>query len=186
MPPKDSSMSERDMQVLALSWQCFTTQPNVDYEKLAALAGYKNKETASVILGGIRRKLLKLAPAPANGAAPGTPSKTAAAGTPGTARKRKAAGNKADDDYSPSKKAKAANGKGRGKKAGPTHTPTPETEVDDDEEHGAKETFHHELGIKMEEHVDDDAPGDEDPMFPLHPPQFNPDASFGPGGDNLI
>ncbi|KAF1982547.1 hypothetical protein K402DRAFT_457233 [Aulographum hederae CBS 113979] len=56
MSDKAIPLSEKEMRLLALAWQCFDIQPKVDYNKLAALAGYTSG-SASVMLGRIKRKL---------------------------------------------------------------------------------------------------------------------------------
>ncbi|KAF2501653.1 hypothetical protein BU16DRAFT_445642, partial [Lophium mytilinum] len=77
------ALSEKEMSTLALAWQCFATEPTVDYKKLAELTGY-TLQSAQVTLGKIKRKLR--AAAEANG----TPmAKAADATAPSTPRKRK-------------------------------------------------------------------------------------------------
>ncbi|KAF2857028.1 hypothetical protein T440DRAFT_503612 [Plenodomus tracheiphilus IPT5] len=53
---KDVSLSAREMEVLALAWQCMDTQPKIDMQKLASLTGY-TPGSASVTMGNIKRKL---------------------------------------------------------------------------------------------------------------------------------
>ncbi|OSS44566.1 hypothetical protein B5807_10758 [Epicoccum nigrum] len=42
MTEKKSTLSPREMETLALTWQCFTTEPKVDTDKLAALTGVRD------------------------------------------------------------------------------------------------------------------------------------------------
>ncbi|KAI4670380.1 uncharacterized protein J4E79_000661 [Alternaria viburni] len=57
--PKES-LSAREIEVLALAWQCVDPQPKVDMVKLAALTGY-TPGSASVTFGNIKRKLKNMA-----------------------------------------------------------------------------------------------------------------------------
>ncbi|EUC47043.1 hypothetical protein COCMIDRAFT_35346 [Bipolaris oryzae ATCC 44560] len=103
---KDVSFTPREMEVLALAWQCMETQPKIDMAKLGALAGY-TPGSASVTFGKIKSKLKLLGESLQD--TPGTPSKSTPkkkAATPAstTPRKRKNAALVAD--ATPSKKGK--------------------------------------------------------------------------------
>ncbi|KAL1613016.1 hypothetical protein SLS60_001248 [Paraconiothyrium brasiliense] len=79
------TFTAREMEVLALAWQCFENEPKIDIKKLASLTGY-TEGSASVTIGKIKRKLK------AHGAGAGggenrstpasTPKKTTVAKTP--------------------------------------------------------------------------------------------------------
>ncbi|PVI02335.1 hypothetical protein DM02DRAFT_670625 [Periconia macrospinosa] len=113
------SLSSREMEVLALAWQCMDTEPKIDFEKLATLAGYGSRNSASVTFNNIRKKIKNSAPT--SSSVPATPRKTkqAAGGgsavktprsgggtsTPGT-KKRGAAKSSVVDAGTPSKKQK--------------------------------------------------------------------------------
>jgi hypothetical protein len=150
MSDKSVTFSPREMEVLALAWQCMETQPKVrlpsvlcippapphhasifiayaltqrqiDMDKLAALTGY-TPGSASVTLGKIKQKIKLVGSS--TPAAPITPKR---AGGPvrGKASSAKRGAAKAnDDDESPSKKRKAPAKKIREE----------DIEADDDEE----------------------------------------------------
>ncbi|KAI4637797.1 hypothetical protein J4E83_000615 [Alternaria metachromatica] len=80
--PKES-LSAREIEVLALAWQCVDPQPKVDMVKLAALTGY-TPGSASVTFGNIKRKLKNMA-AGASEDSPATPAKSRSGGRPRTA-----------------------------------------------------------------------------------------------------
>lgn len=120
---KEVSFSPREMEVLALAWQCMETQPKVhtsippcnsltqpqiDMVKLGSLAGYTTA-SASVTFGKIKSKLKLLGQSLQDmPSMPGTPSKSTPkkkAATPtSTPRKRK--NTAAAADATPSKKGK--------------------------------------------------------------------------------
>ncbi|KAH7119854.1 hypothetical protein B0J11DRAFT_508645 [Dendryphion nanum] len=50
------AFSAREMETLALAWQCFESEPKIDYKKLAAIAGY-TEGSAKTTMGNLRRKL---------------------------------------------------------------------------------------------------------------------------------
>ncbi|RMZ69378.1 gpi transamidase component pig-u [Pyrenophora seminiperda CCB06] len=103
MSKKEVNFTSRDMEVLALAWQCMETQPKIDMNKLALLTGY-TPGSASVTFGKIKQKLKLLGEArsssgpapPKNGhraqsasSAPSTPRKrTAATTTPSSSAKK--------------------------------------------------------------------------------------------------
>ncbi|KAI1073532.1 hypothetical protein F5B20DRAFT_566651 [Whalleya microplaca] len=104
-PEKDkNALTDKEMHVLALAWRCFKTQPEVDYEKLAGLAGYANPRSVTNLLGGVKKKI-NASLAAQNGDSeegPSTPAKATPKARKGTAtpasRKRKVKGEEADDD----------------------------------------------------------------------------------------
>ncbi|KAI1484411.1 hypothetical protein F5X96DRAFT_693037 [Biscogniauxia mediterranea] len=49
-PAKESVVNQRDAAVIIAAFQSLKTSPQVDYEVLAALAGFKNARTASTIV----------------------------------------------------------------------------------------------------------------------------------------
>ncbi|KAK5275778.1 hypothetical protein LTR16_012137 [Cryomyces antarcticus] len=68
------SLSQRDTEVLALAWQCFETEPKIDYDKLAQLANYKTLASARVCFGNIKKKVQLLAAGAAGDGSPSNPS----------------------------------------------------------------------------------------------------------------
>ncbi|EOA81738.1 hypothetical protein ACJQWK_11114 [Exserohilum turcicum] len=83
---KEVTFSAREMEVLALAWQCMETPPKIDMVKLAALTGY-TPGSASVTLGNIKRKIKLVGDsAAADASAASLPAPTAPTSTP---RKRK-------------------------------------------------------------------------------------------------
>ncbi|KAF1973038.1 hypothetical protein BU23DRAFT_554580 [Bimuria novae-zelandiae CBS 107.79] len=99
------SFSTREMEVLALAWQCFESEPKIDIKKLARLTGYTDG-SASATISKIKRKLKTHAAEIGDNDANATPA--AAAKTPRSTGKR-AAGSMAEE--SPSKKKKPTNSK---------------------------------------------------------------------------
>ncbi|KZM19675.1 uncharacterized protein EKO05_0004077 [Ascochyta rabiei] len=51
-----NDLTTREMEVLALAWQCMESEPKVNIQKLAQLTGYTSG-SASVTFGKIKRKL---------------------------------------------------------------------------------------------------------------------------------
>ncbi|OAL05847.1 hypothetical protein IQ06DRAFT_332238 [Phaeosphaeriaceae sp. SRC1lsM3a] len=106
--------SPREMEVLALAWQCMEAQPKIDMAKLASLTGYRiassqTPGSASVTFGNIKRKLKLLgeglaADGPATPKKGGGPGRAKAASTPRSAGKRNRKSE--DGEESQSKKAK--------------------------------------------------------------------------------
>ncbi|KAI1847238.1 hypothetical protein JX266_006778 [Neoarthrinium moseri] len=90
--PKKAELTEREQQVLAASWQCFKTEPEIDTVKLAALVGYTNPRSCTNAMLAIKKKLAVLAEMNGGDAAGGsvnsTPTKAGTKKTP-TSRKRK-------------------------------------------------------------------------------------------------
>ncbi|KAH0150725.1 hypothetical protein KCU67_g10543, partial [Aureobasidium melanogenum] len=56
MPPKNA-LSARDVEVLAAAFQCLKTPPEIDFDKLAERAGYKNGQSARACFQDIKKKL---------------------------------------------------------------------------------------------------------------------------------
>ncbi|KAH0276659.1 hypothetical protein KCU91_g3709, partial [Aureobasidium melanogenum] len=56
MPPKNA-LSSRDVEVLAAAFQCLKTPPEIDFDKLAERAGYKNGQSARACFQDIKKKL---------------------------------------------------------------------------------------------------------------------------------
>ncbi|OSS44475.1 hypothetical protein B5807_10757 [Epicoccum nigrum] len=102
-----NELTARESEVLALSWQCMETDPKIDFNKLAQLAGY-TPNSASVIFGKIKRKLK--AKAAGASSAPATPKKSTAntPKTPKTPKSGKRAAASEAVDGTPSKRSKRA------------------------------------------------------------------------------
>ncbi|KAI5860945.1 hypothetical protein GGS23DRAFT_578075 [Durotheca rogersii] len=113
---KKTEITEKESQVLALAWKCFKTNPEVDLNKLAKLAGYTNPRSVANVLSAVRKKIAASISEDAEGdsdSVPVTPVKRGprAKGTPASSsRKRKepadSAGNGGDE--SPSKRARGS------------------------------------------------------------------------------
>ncbi|KAI5268189.1 hypothetical protein E4T47_07810 [Aureobasidium subglaciale] len=58
MPPKMAGLSQRDTEVVAAAFQCLKTAPEIDYDKLAIMAGYKNGPSARACFQEVKKKLL--------------------------------------------------------------------------------------------------------------------------------
>ncbi|KAF2110446.1 hypothetical protein BDV96DRAFT_651084 [Lophiotrema nucula] len=93
---EDTKFSAREMEVLALCWQCFDGEPKINYDKLADLTGY-TIGSAKTTVGNLKRKLNRI-----TSSANANPTPGKGAGTPKTPRKR--ATKPADNDESPTKK----------------------------------------------------------------------------------
>ncbi|ORY03495.1 hypothetical protein BCR34DRAFT_591575 [Clohesyomyces aquaticus] len=103
------TFSPKEMQNLALAWQCMETEPKIDYEKFGRLAGY-TKGSASVTIGNLKRKLRTHTGA-LNGSPITTPSTPKTPKTPKSSSKRAAPGTSAD--ATPSKKSRNTSAKGK-------------------------------------------------------------------------
>ncbi|KAI1206062.1 uncharacterized protein F4807DRAFT_244015 [Annulohypoxylon truncatum] len=55
---KDVHLSQREMEILSYAWQCFESQPKVNYEKLAEVAAFKNATSARVSFNSVKRKIM--------------------------------------------------------------------------------------------------------------------------------
>ncbi|KAF2402786.1 hypothetical protein EJ06DRAFT_554363 [Trichodelitschia bisporula] len=66
MSKEGRNLTEKEMRLLALSWMCFHTEPQVDFDKLAGLTGYTLGST-KVLLGNLKRKLKSVASENLNG-----------------------------------------------------------------------------------------------------------------------
>ncbi|KAL6712304.1 hypothetical protein ACN47E_000181 [Coniothyrium glycines] len=75
------TFTPREMEVLALAWQCMETPPKINMAKLAALANY-TPGSAGVMLGAIKRKIKLL-----EGASASAGAGSAGAGAPSTPKK---------------------------------------------------------------------------------------------------
>ncbi|KAK5017433.1 hypothetical protein LTR60_001940 [Cryomyces antarcticus] len=82
------SLSQRDTEVLALAWQCFETEPKIDYDKLAQLANYKTLASARVCFGNIKKKVQLLAAGAAGDGTGSTPTSTATGATNGAGKRK--------------------------------------------------------------------------------------------------
>ncbi|KAF1913950.1 hypothetical protein BDU57DRAFT_328226 [Ampelomyces quisqualis] len=110
------TFSPREMEVLALAWQCMESQPKIDMNKLASLTGY-TPGSASVTFGNIKRKIKLLGedlaaggPAtPKKGGGPGRSKSTG--GTPKSTGKRGASKSVGADDESPTKRSRKTTAK---------------------------------------------------------------------------
>ncbi|KAI1800768.1 hypothetical protein F4811DRAFT_537112 [Daldinia bambusicola] len=50
-------LTPREMEVLAIAWQCFEVAPKINWDKLAKLAPFKNVSTARSCFSPIKKKL---------------------------------------------------------------------------------------------------------------------------------
>ncbi|KAK4636217.1 hypothetical protein CLAFUW4_00425 [Fulvia fulva] len=130
-----SVFTDRESQLMAIAWQCFSEQPKINFDKMAGLAGYTNTKSCSNAWSAIKKKLAAEAEkvtGGANGDANGDAPKPKA-----TPRKRakKAADEDGADGEAPAKKAKTTQKKRGGKKA----TAEVEEEDKDDEAAGEEE-----------------------------------------------
>ncbi|KAF2166346.1 hypothetical protein M409DRAFT_23538 [Zasmidium cellare ATCC 36951] len=122
-------LSQKQMEYLALAWQCFETEPKIDYAKFATVANLASVNSARELMRVTKKKLKEEYGALDNGTAtsPIKKSTSTPRSTPGAKRGRASVGKKAaaemngedhDDDEeemraSPSKKSKT-NGKTNG------------------------------------------------------------------------
>ncbi|KAF2632758.1 hypothetical protein BU25DRAFT_453942 [Macroventuria anomochaeta] len=126
-----TDLTPREMEVLALAWQCMDSDPKVDYIKLAELTGYTTA-SAGVTFGKIKRKLK--AKATGSSKVPATPKKSGnAVGRPKTPKSGKRSATEDAAAGTPSKKGKKVS--------------NPANNDEDDEEFGN-------FNIKKEEVVD--------------------------------
>ncbi|KAI2463892.1 hypothetical protein F4781DRAFT_97114 [Annulohypoxylon bovei var. microspora] len=119
---KKCDITEKEAKVLALAWMCFKTQPEINIEKLAKLAGYSSPKSISNMICGVKKKAAAFAINEGNGGeGPSTPAnraskapKAKATRTP-VSRKRKAAGDNEGDSSDPTTPTRSK--RARGKKA---------------------------------------------------------------------
>ncbi|KAI1765664.1 hypothetical protein GGR53DRAFT_254031 [Hypoxylon sp. FL1150] len=137
---KTAVFTDKETLVLALSWQCFKTMPDIDVDKLANLAGYANPRSVSNLLSVIKKKIATLSPNSGAAGGEGGPSTPTPKKPKATPRKRKPASD-GGDDPTPTKRP-------RGRKAAALSKPTVD-DGDDDSEADKK-------AAKKEEVVDDD------------------------------
>ncbi|GAB7361702.1 hypothetical protein MBLNU230_g1749t1 [Neophaeotheca triangularis] len=89
------NFTTRERELMCIAWQCMKVKPEVDYEKMATMAKFKNAQTARSSWGPVMRKILAGAAGEGAGEAAATP----------TPKKRKAgAATDADAGETPSKK----------------------------------------------------------------------------------
>ncbi|KAH9868733.1 hypothetical protein J1614_007805 [Plenodomus biglobosus] len=113
---KDGSLSAREMEVLALAWQCMDAPPKIDMQKLALLTGY-TPGSAAVTMGNIKRKLKQRSGDASTSSAPSTPKRgSAAAGRSRTMTPKSSTGKRgasASASATPSKRAKSGGRQGK-------------------------------------------------------------------------
>ncbi|KAI1091415.1 hypothetical protein F5B19DRAFT_458960 [Rostrohypoxylon terebratum] len=102
-PTSKKEITEREAKVLALAWLCFKTQPEVDYVKLAKLAGYTNYKSVINLISNIKKKVdLINAEEKNNGEGPSTPvqstpkGKAKAPRTPASRKRKIMSGDEGD------------------------------------------------------------------------------------------
>ncbi|KAI1453235.1 hypothetical protein F4805DRAFT_461979 [Annulohypoxylon moriforme] len=141
---KKVEISDKESKVLALAWHCFRTQPDIDIEKLAKLAGYTNPRSVSNLIHSVKKKVATLSSEEnSGGEGPSTPVKSTpkgkgkAARTPAS-RKRKSTGHDEGDSSDP---ATPTRKRARGKK-----TALSKARIEDD---GSDED---KKGVKMDSH----------------------------------
>ncbi|KAI1212125.1 uncharacterized protein F4807DRAFT_388302 [Annulohypoxylon truncatum] len=143
-----NEITEKESKVLALAWHCFKTQPEIDYNKLAKLAGYTNPRSVTNIICAVKKKVAM----PHNdensgGEGPSTPVKRTPKGkgkvarTPAS-RKRKTASD--DEDVSNDPATPSRGKRARAKKTAPSKAAV---ELDDSEDD--------KKGVKMDSHADE-------------------------------
>ncbi|KAF1936540.1 hypothetical protein EJ02DRAFT_427425 [Clathrospora elynae] len=120
---KDVTLSPREMEVLALAWQCMETQPKIDMRKLASLTGY-TFGSASVTFGNIKRKI-KLLGDSLSAIAPATPKKRGGSDLAKTTPKKRGAAAVNDTATTPSKRTRKV-----------ARQPSADDEEDDEEDFG--------------------------------------------------
>ncbi|KAH0363561.1 hypothetical protein KCU65_g7303, partial [Aureobasidium melanogenum] len=132
MAPKPA-LSARDVEVLATAFQCLKTPAEIDFDKLAERAGYKNASSARACFQDIKKKLRAVGDDDANKkSAPAKSRKRKQLASPSDSSPMTLAGSSppinSDDDElkAPAKKMTKA----RGKKSKKTIATTPETEED--------------------------------------------------------
>ncbi|KAF3049154.1 hypothetical protein E8E11_006968 [Didymella keratinophila] len=101
-----NDLSAREMEVLALAWQCMESEPKIDNKRLAELTGY-TEGSASVTMGKIKRKL-KARAAESSGVVKNTPKKAATPRAPKTPKSGKRGAFEAAGEGTPTKKGKKA------------------------------------------------------------------------------
>ncbi|KAK0289039.1 hypothetical protein LTR35_000414 [Friedmanniomyces endolithicus] len=126
-------MTTKQMEYLALAWQCFETEPKIDHTKFAQVAGLKNARSAAELMRVAKNKLKAEYGSMSTGMqTANTPTRNAAKPVTGKKRARKAAGeagegseghadrggDEDDEEGSPRKKVKgSAVEEGKGVKA---------------------------------------------------------------------
>ncbi|KAK3115591.1 hypothetical protein LTR53_004897 [Teratosphaeriaceae sp. CCFEE 6253] len=103
-------LSTKQMEYLALAWQCFETEPKIDYAKFATVAGLKNARSAAELMRVAKNKLrsehgaLSAGTVGANAATTSTPNGT---GTPKAAAVNGRAGSSVGETPTPAGKKRA-------------------------------------------------------------------------------
>ncbi|KAI0121274.1 hypothetical protein BJ170DRAFT_714536 [Xylariales sp. AK1849] len=98
-----NQLSDRELKVLAVAWQCLKTDPQVDMQKFFKPAGYGSVQSAQVCWGRLKTKLLAYA-ADVEGLGPGSKPAT----TSIKSGRKASVATHADDEVSPAKKVKTA------------------------------------------------------------------------------
>ncbi|KAI1496066.1 hypothetical protein F5X99DRAFT_425230 [Biscogniauxia marginata] len=52
-----AKLTENEVRILGLAWQCFKTDPEIDWKKLADLGGYTNPNSCRNIVRGAKKKI---------------------------------------------------------------------------------------------------------------------------------
>ncbi|KAM0717141.1 hypothetical protein Q7P37_006993 [Cladosporium fusiforme] len=99
-----NDLTDREKELLALSWLCFSEKPKPDYKKLAALAGMTNPVSASNAWAKIQKKITAQAEGVGNGSA--TPETGDTSKPTPKKRAKKGGDDDGGEDESPMKKAK--------------------------------------------------------------------------------
>ncbi|KAK1816960.1 hypothetical protein LTR12_008682 [Friedmanniomyces endolithicus] len=126
-------LTTKQMEYLALAWQCFETEPKINYTRFAEVAGLKNARSAAELMRVAKNKLKAKYGSMSTGMqTANTPTRNAATSVTGKKRARKAAGegdegneghadgsrDEDDEESSPMKKVKgSAVEEGKGVKA---------------------------------------------------------------------
>ncbi|KAI0130520.1 hypothetical protein BJ170DRAFT_693065 [Xylariales sp. AK1849] len=113
---KKTSLTSRELELAGLIWQCFESEPKINYQKLKDLAGFKNANSASACWNPIKKKLMANA-----GAATNNDGATPKVKTPA---KRKSTATANGEEETPSKKSRS--------KKQPAKAPNEDGDVDDD------------------------------------------------------
>ncbi|KAK5700625.1 hypothetical protein LTR97_005142 [Elasticomyces elasticus] len=102
----DKDFTTRELEIMAKAWNCFTTEPQVDYKKLSEECGMTNVRSASNAWGLIKKKIMAKGGGKTGSETNGTAKSDAAeVATPKSSPKKRGAP-KADKEESPTKKAK--------------------------------------------------------------------------------
>ncbi|KAI1499248.1 hypothetical protein F5X99DRAFT_411269 [Biscogniauxia marginata] len=105
-PTVGGQLTQRDLEILAAAWNCFDSQPTINWDKLAEIAGFKNASSARACFLPIKKKVLGNTPASASGPSAPTASTTMFQGSGGIGRKKGASSSANDISKGRAKKAK--------------------------------------------------------------------------------